>query len=471
MSGLVVVANRLPYTLRPSPGGPELRRSVGGLVTALEPVLMQEGGVWVGWGGRTAGPGDVAVHLEVPAESPRYHIHEVLLQAPEYRAYYHGFSNSCLWPLSHLFVDRTVVRSDYWESYRAVNRRFAQAALEYVRPDRLVWVHDYHLTLVPGLIRQVRPDASISFFWHIPFPPPEAFLVLPWSREILRGMLGSDAVGFHTEDYARNFLRTAAAVPGAEVDEARGTVHYEGRAVQVRALPIGVDWDTFQALARRPAVRRRAQAIRAAAGTPYLVLGVDRIDYTKGIPERLEAIGLFLKTHPEYRRRVTFLQIGVPSRSEVPDYQQVRRTVEEAVGRLNGLYAEGWQMPVRYQARSLSQEELVAHYLAADVALVTPLRDGLNLVAKEYVAARADEGGVLVLSPFAGAAAQLPEAVIANPYEPGELAAGIWQAITMPAAEKAVRMRALRRRVREQDLRWWWESLRLLLPAAAAPVV
>lgn len=472
-SGLVVVANRLPYAVRPAPGGVELTRSVGGLVAAVEPVVLATGGVWIGWGGRAAMPGEAPVSLAVPQEAPRYRIHEVLLTAAEYRGYYHGFSNSCLWPLSHLFVGRAVVRAEHWEAYRAVNRRFARTALSYLTPGRLVWVHDYHLTLVPALLREARPDVRVAFFWHIPFPPTEALLVLPWAREVLRGLLGSDAIGFHTQDYARNFLRAAAAVPGAEVDEEEGAVLYEGRVVRVRALPVGVDWEAFQGTARRPAVQRRAEAIRAAAGTPHLVLGVDRLDYTKGIPERLAAFGAFLDAYPEYRDKVTFLQIGVPSRSEVPEYQEVRRRVEEAVGRVNGLHGDGWRVPVRYQARSLSREELVAHYLAADVALVTPLRDGLNLVAKEYVASRVDGGGALVLSPFAGAAAQLPEAVLANPYEPNELAAGIFRALAMDPAERARRMQALRRRVREHDLRWWWEQVRSLVEpgeSGAAPL-
>lgn len=458
-----MVANRLPYTIRPAPGGAELRRAVGGLVTAVEPVLLAEGGVWIGWGGRTAAPGELPVNLAVPREAPRYRIHEVLLTAAEYRGYYHGFANSCLWPLSHLFVGRAVVRAEHWEAYRAVNRRFARAALENAAPGRLVWVHDYHLTLVPAFVREARPDVPIAFFWHIPFPPPEAFLVLPWARDILAGLLGSDAIGFHTADYARNFLRTVRALPGAEVDEEQGAVLYQGRVIRVQVLPIGVDWDAFDGTARRPAVRRRAEAIRAALGTPHILLGVDRLDYTKGIPERLAAFGAFLDAHPEYRGKVTFIQVGVPSRSEVPEYQEVRRRVEEAVGRLNGLHGDGWQVPVRYVVRPFSREELVAHYLAADAALVTPLRDGLNLVAKEYVASRVDGAGVLVLSPFAGAAAQLPEAVLANPYEVNDLAAGIFRALAMDPAEKGRRMEALRRRVREHDLRWWWDQVRSLL--------
>lgn len=475
---LVVLSNRLPYTLEAGADGLRLRPAVSGLVSAVEPVLRRTGGVWIGWGGRTAAPaGEDPQAREdpqvlVPPGGLGYRLQEIRIPEPEFRAYYDGFANGSLWPLCHQFIDRASFDPAHWEAYVAVNRRFAAAALPWLRSGRLAWVHDFHLALVPRQLRAQAPGARIAFFWHIPFPPHEILATLPWARELLAGLLGADLVAFHTGDYVHNFCRCAERLLGARAEEEAGRIHWQGRVIRVQALPIGVDWQTFQDLAQSDRIQARARAIRAAVGTPVILLGVERLDYTKGIPERLQAFGRFLERYPEFQGRVTLLQIGVPTRDRLQAYQELRRRVEEAVGWLSGRYSQNWQPPVRYQARSVDREELVAHYLAADVGLVTPLRDGLNLVAKEYVASRVDGDGVLVLSPFAGAAADLPEALPGNPYHPEELAAAIHKAITMPEPERRRRMAALRERVRQKDLAWWWEeTLKALgeVGGAAAP--
>lgn len=455
---LVVLSNRLPYTVSAGVEGPTLTPAVSGLVTAVEPVLRRTGGVWIGWGGRTTHAAGAGPLVLAPPEGAAYSLQEVLFPEQEFRAYYHGFANAGLWPLCHHFVERASFDPTGWQAYVAANRRFTQATLPWAKTGRLVWVHDFHLALVPRQLRSGLPGVRIAFFWHIPFPPYELLATLPWARELLAGLLGSNLIAFHTQDYVHNFLRSAERLLGAEVDLDRGQVTWQGRTVQVQALPIGVDWQEFQTLARKPEVQERARAIRAAAGTPVVMLGVERLDYTKGIPERLRAFDHLLEQHPELKGQVTLLQIGVPTRDGVPAYRELRRRVEEAVGRVNGKHTEGWHSPVRYQARGFSREDLVAHYLAADVGLVTPLRDGLNLVAKEYVASRVDGRGVLLLSPFAGAAADLPEALPGNPYNTEELAEAMRVAITMPEAEQRRRMAALQDRVRERDLAWWWKT-------------
>jgi len=338
----------------------------------------------------------------------------------------------------------------------------------------VVWVHDFHLALVPEMLRRAQPRVRIAFFWHIPFPSHDIFSILPWAPDILRGMLHADSLAFHSAVYVDNFLQCAAHILGASIRKGRGSLQWQGREISVRALPIGVDAERFRAPAADPRVQHRAAAIRRAVGARFLVLGADRLDYTKGILERLKAIELFLERYPEYRHHFTFLQVAVPTRTEGPDYRELRRAVEETVGRINGRFGEQWRVPVRYQFRSFSLESLVAHYLAADVALVTPLRDGLNLVAKEFVASRTDNAGVLVLSPFAGAAAQLTAAVMANPYHPDHVAEQLRYALEMPPEEQSRRMRELRRNVETHDLSHWWESvlesLNITLPPTTEPV-
>jgi len=464
-SSLVVVSNRGPVTFQESPEGIRAARSVGGLVAAVEPIIRETGGVWVAWGGRlekgteTNAECASVMRLPWPQEHPRYYFSEIKLKPEEAADFYEGFSNACLWPLCHSFLETAVFEPRQWEAYLSANRKFTEAAWETAGPWQLIWVHDYHLALVPAMLRERNPQTRVSLFWHIPFPPADIFQALPWAEEILEGMLGSELVAFHTEQYVNNFLGTVERLTPYRVNWESGSIECDSREVRVKAVPIGIAWREFAETARQEKVQRRAQEIRRAAGGDWILLGVDRLDYTKGILERLKAVEMLLERFPAWRRRLTFIQVAVPSRTAVPGYQRLKREVEEAVGRINGKYTEDYHVPVKYIFRGMDREELVAHYLAADMMLVTPLRDGLNLVAKEYVASRVDESGVLLLSPLAGAAAQMKEALHANPYSPREMMDQIVRGLTMSAVEKRRRMSLLRQRVQEEDLGWWWKQI------------
>ncbi len=458
---LVVVSNRGACILRETPEGIESVPSVSGLVSAIEPVIAQEGGAWIAWGGRYGKENQsLGISRPMPEDGQKYVFHEVLLTPREVNLYYEGFANSCLWPLCHNFVEKSVFHEEQWQAYCNVNKKYAQVILQKTTPNDWIWVHDYHLARVPGDIRRYRPHARISLFWHIPFPPAEVFAVMPWAKEYISGMLEAELLGFHTGSYVQNFLQAAAEIAGAEVDYMSGTVYRTGRKIKVVAIPIGINWREFTRLAGSDEVIRKASRIRRAAGGEYLLIGVDRLDYTKGIPERLRAIAWLLENYPHYRGKMTFIQIAVPSRTGTHAYRELKRQIEENVGRINGAFTEDYHVPVRYLFKPLSKPELVAHYLAADMALVTPVKDGLNLVAKEYVVANAKDVGVLLLSPFAGAANQLKDALIANPYDFRETASKIVLGLEMPVIEKKRRLAALNKVVREQDIDWWWRRLR-----------
>ena len=458
---LVVVSNRGPVTLEETERGIEVKISSGGLVSAVEPIIREVGGIWVAWSGRAETgekPGDAEL-IPLPAEHPRYYFSELKLNQEEIIGFYQGFTNACLWPLCHSLIEKTVFDERQWRTYVQVNQKFAAAALKVAGPRQPVWVHDYHLALLPLMLKKRSCNARVSLFWHIPFPAADLFQALPWAREILSGMLGSELVAFHTRQYALNFLGSVERILGGDVDYQKGAVFWEGREVKVRSAPIGIDWRDFEARARNERVRRRALEIRDLAGGEWLLLGVDRLDYTKGILERLRALEILWERYPEWRRRLTLIQVAVPSRIEVPGYQQLRREVEEAIGRINGRFTEDYRVPIKYVFRSVSRDELVAHYLAADLAMVTPLRDGLNLVAKEYVISKVDAEGILLLSQLAGSAEQLGEALMVNPYNPGEVAQRIIQGIAMPGDEKRRRLAAMQKGIREQDGQWWWEQI------------
>ncbi|MDN5348222.1 MAG: trehalose 6-phosphate synthase/phosphatase [Clostridia bacterium] len=458
---IFVVSNRGSYTLKETENGIVTVPSVSGLVSAVEPVLKQQGGVWISWGGREAGPQTKAVRLPIPQDNPLYYFHEVLLTPEEIQNYYHGFTNRALWPLCHYFLERCTYDPKEWSAYVKVNNKFAAALLTEFSPGSVVWINDYHLALVPGICRREMPDARLVFFWHIPFPHYDLFSTLPWAREMLQGLLGSTIIGFHLEDYALNFMDTVRNLLGAVIDYENYTVSWQGRLVRVRACPMGIDFAAFQDLAGKAETQAKARALREQIGTEFVALGVERLDYTKGILERLLAFENFLQDYPSYRGRLSLIQVAVPSRGSVKAYQQLRSQVEEAVGRINGRFSEGHYRPVHYFYRALPREELVSYYLAADIMLVTPLRDGLNLVAKEYVASRIDEDGVLILSKFAGAARELKGALLVNPYDIDGTARALQLALTLPAGQRRQRMQALREMVRKQDLRWWLQNFHL----------
>ena len=445
---LIVVANRLPVRGEEHEGSWDWTLSPGGLVSALVPVLREGKGLWIGWAGM-AGDTDA-----VPATHEGIELLAVPITAEEYEEFYLGFANATLWPLYHDAIRPATFDRSWWHAYVTVNERFAAATAESAAPGATVWIQDYQLQLVPKMLRRRRPDLRIGFFLHIPFPPRELFLQLPWRREILEGLLGADLVGFQVPGGATNFSRLARQLVGAT--GSGGTVEFEGRHIQVGAFPISVDTSEFAERANDPAVRARAREIHDELGDPELMLlGVDRLDYTKGIDRRLRAIGeLFADGTLDPARHVV-VQIAVPSREEDPHYQREREQLERLIGELNGEHATVGRAPIQYLHQSVGPEELVALYLAADVMLVTPLRDGMNLVAKEYVASRVDATGALVLSEFAGAAQELRGAILVNPHDLDGLKDAIRQAITMPGTEAKARMRRMRRVVQRSDVHEW----------------
>ncbi len=446
---LVVVSNRLPFRAQREARGMTLTRSPGGLVSALEPVLEQRGGVWIGWTGATREETDAAGGLTLPP-SPRVSYRPVPLSGTEVAQYYGGFSNRTLWPLFHYFIDRTTIDSACWRTYERVNERFAEAAAA-SPPGALVWVHDYQLLRVPYHLRRLAPESRIALFLHIPFPATDVFRVLPWSRSLLQGMLACDLVGFQVPSYANHFMACAERLLGCEVDRAAGVVRFEGREVAVQAHPISIDVALIESLAKP----LQAAARRPGAERVVEILGVDRLDYTKGIFERLLAVERLLDRHPGYRRRVRFTQVMVPSRERVAEYSELKRQLDETVGRINGRFSErGWS-PVSYLVRVLPPEELVPLYRHSDIALVTPLRDGMNLVAKEYAAAQLEDDGVLILSEMAGAADELQEALLVNPFDIEAVAETLHRALSMSEDERRARMSALRDRIRSSDVHGW----------------
>ncbi len=462
---LVVVANRLPVDFTVSDdGGIDWDRSPGGLVSALEPVMQAADGAWVGWSGAP----DLTAE---PFEADDMWLVPVTLSAAEIEGFYEGFSNDTLWPLYHDVIAPPTYHRAWFETYRRVNQRFADAAAKTAAPGGVVWVHDYQLQLVPRMLRDARPDLRIGFFNHIPFPPLELFQQLPWRRRVLEGLLGADLVGFQRTGDAANFMR---AVRRMKAHTTRGSIisvpdHGRFRHVRAAAFPISIDSRRFDEMARSPQVHARAREIRADLGDPdIMMLGVDRLDYTKGIRHRIKAYGELLQDGRLDVARSTLVQVASPSRENVDAYQELRENVEVLVGRINGEYAEIGTAAIHYLHHSYPPEEMAALYLAADVMLVTALRDGMNLVAKEYVAARSDDRGVLVLSEFAGAADELASgALLVNPHDIDGMKDIIVAAAHMDAREQRKRMRKLRRRVLSDDVAKWSASFLAALTETA----
>jgi trehalose 6-phosphate synthase len=454
MHDFVVVANRLPVDrVERADGSVGWRPSPGGLVAALEPVMQQADGAWVGWSGS---PGDAPE----PFEADGMHLVPVALSEDEVADYYEGFSNGSLWPLYHDVIAPPQFHRQWWRSYRTINRRFAEAAASTAAEGAQVWVHDYQLQLAPAMLRELRPDLRIGFFNHIPFPGYEIFAQLPWRREIVTGLLGADLLGFQRQADVTNFLRAcrrAADLPtrGRSIG-VPASGDSPSREVLARTYPISIDTASLEEVARRDDVRARAKEIRAELGDPQTVLlGVDRLDYTKGILHRLKAYGELLAEDRLGPPSAVLVQVASPSRERVEQYQVLREQVEATVGRLNGDYSRLGHPAVHYLHQSFPREEMAALYLASDVLLVTSLRDGMNLVAKEYVACRSDERGALVLSEFTGAADELTAAYGVNPHDIEGLKDTIERAVGADAREQRRRMRAMRRRVREYDVAHW----------------
>ncbi len=454
MSRLLIVANRLPIAVSRVDGALHVERSPGGLATGLSGPHSKSDALWIGW------PGDIQdlsgdEHRALEQRLAELRAKPVWIPPEDLKEFYEGFSNGALWPLFHHLLDQMPLHVHGWDAYERANARFADEVCRQYTEGDLIWVHDYQLMLLPKMLRDRMPDARIGFFLHIPFPASELFRTIAHRERLLEGVLGADLVGFHTAGYMRSFASSLLRVLGIASNVDR--VYYGQREVRLGVFPMGVDTEKFATLADSPAVRTRTAEL-CAMDDCAIVLGVDRLDYTKGIRRRLLAFEKFLYDHPEFHGRVRLIQVAVPSRTSVEAYQDFRNEVDASIGRINGAFGTAQWAPIHYLYRGIDEVELSALYCAADVLLVTPVRDGMNLVAKEFVASRTDDGGVLVLSEFAGAASELAEAVMMNPFDVDRAAEIFHRALTLPADERLVRMRALRRRVLSYDVHHWVRS-------------
>jgi len=468
-SRLFAVSNREPY--EHSRQGNSIAWSVppSGLVTALEPVLRASDGTWIAQatGGADKETADDRGRLRVPPDHPQYTLRRVWLSKEEEAGFYLGFANEGIWPLCHIAHTRPVFRSVDWEQYRAVNRKFAAVLLDEMSGENepIVLVQDYHFALLPRMIKDRRPDARVAIFWHIPWPNPEAFGICPWQRELLDGMLGADLIGFHIQAHCNNFLETVDRTLESRIDWEHFAVNRHDRLTSVRPFPISVAFNgngngNGASAAGDASTAERAALFRELGGKPeFLGLGVDRVDYTKGIPERLRGVERLFDLYPAYREKFTFIQIGAPSRTHIKRYQDLLTEVEEEAERINRRFRTGAWRPIVFLNRHHSHAEIQPYYREADVCLVTSLHDGMNLVAKEYIAARADGQGALILSRFTGASHELADALVVNPYDTDELAQAIHRALTMPPEERQARMQRMRAVVQENNVYRWAGNL------------
>jgi trehalose 6-phosphate synthase/phosphatase len=451
---VIVVSNRLPVRLKRAGNVWQSRKTAGGLATAMQPVLQQRNGIWIGWSGETSAPNDEKWRAVVEGWATQYGYVAVDLDADTAQGFYEGISNQALWPLLHHFPSQVRFNPEDWDAYVRASKTFRDEILKHVRPNDLVWIHDYHFMLLPQMLREAVPDISIGFFLHVPFPSSSVFRILPKREELLRGMLGADYLAFHTHRYLQHFRTSILRLLGLNSQMDR--VELGKRIVKLDALPIGIAPEEFtDLLMKNEDTRKQLAQLKQNFSYRKIILGVDRLDYTKGIPERLRAYRKFLRDFPEWRDKVVFIQVAVPSRERVPKYGRLRKEVDELIGEINGDWSTPEWSPITYVRRSLPQAELAALYATADVALVTPLRDGLNLVAKEYIACKSSGDGVLVLSEFAGAAAEMGEALLVNPYDEEGLSKTIERALTLSEPEKRQRMMALYKRVHKNNVFAW----------------
>ena len=460
---LVIVSNRLPFTVSIDEGEPRFESSSGGLATGLWSYLEKTSSIpdgqfdflWLGWPGVAVEPEHAP---QIHAHGERFRAAPVFLSKETANGFYHGFCNNTLWPLFHYFATLTHYEESDWRDYQRINEVYADALLKVLKPDDVLWVHDYQLMLLPRMIRQHFPEMPIGFFLHIPFPSFEIFRLLPraWRAELIEGMLGASLVGFHTHDYTRDFLTSVLRTVGYE--HQLGCISLRDRVVKVDTFPMGIDFERFSHAATAPETQLRASELRDKCAGQKIIFSVDRLDYTKGLLDRLRGYELFLKNHPEWRGKVTFVVSVAPSRTGVGSYQAMKQELEQTVGRIVGAYGDVHWTPLIYQYRNLSFDEIVALYRACDVALITPLRDGMNLVAKEFVASRPDQTGVLILSEMAGAAKEMGEALIINPFHTGDFARTLHQALTMPVEEQIRRNQTLQERLRRYDVNRWAED-------------
>ncbi len=452
MSKLFIVSNRLPITISRRNGTLKIQSSVGGLATGLDSFHQSYNSLWIGWPGYVSTRKD-RDEKKIQQSLRKKNCYPAFLSKYDVDNYYHGFCNKTIWPLFHYFTERAVYDNHYWEAYQRVNKQFFSAVCQYASSGDRIWIHDYQLMLLPSLLRKKIPDAVIGFFLHIPFPSSEIFRLLPYREEIINGILGADLIGFHTHDYVHHFTETVRKIHGHEYSF--GQIGVGDRMVKVDAFPMGIDFQRFQNAARSEKIQKEVKKLRNKIGDRKIILSVDRLDYTKGIPERLQAFDLFLEKYPAYRGRVTLVCVAVPSRTSVEHYIQLKRQVDELISRINGKYGDMSWMPIMYMYRLLPFQQLVPLYTIADVALITPLRDGMNLIAKEYIASKPDASGVLILGEMAGAAQELGEALIVNSHNRWQIARAIKQAISLPRKEQIRRNKIMQRRLQRYDIDRW----------------
>lgn len=455
----IIISNRLPVTVVGRGTKLSVTRSSGGLATGLDSLALDAEKHWIGWPGLFIN--DPAARRKIYARLEGKGLHPVSLTPEDIQDYYEGYSNGILWPLCHYFPSYMAYDNRFWRAYQDVNELFCEEALKIIRPGDMVWIHDYHLMLLPAMIRERVPEVSIGYFHHIPFPSYELFRCLPERAEILRGLLGADLIGFHVHDYMRHFISAAYRVLG--LDTQMDEVQLDNRVVSVEAYPMGINYEQYHGAPTRPEVRAYASRMRKMAGNRKIILSVDRLDYSKGIPLRLRGFSEFLANNPELHGKVALVLVVVPSRDTVERYAELKTEIDTLVGNINGKFAKPGWTPIFYYYRSFSFPELSALYHAADIALVTPLRDGMNLVAKEYVAAKQDKPGVLILSEMAGAAVELCEALIINPTDVLEVEAALAAAMAMPEEEQTARLKSMQKILSRQTVTRWagdfWSDL------------
>jgi alpha,alpha-trehalose-phosphate synthase [UDP-forming] len=459
---LIVVSNRIPYNIKKVKGKIQYKRSVGGLVTALDPILCKRGGQWIGWNGFSGYSRDFKGELVVgkDCDLEGYSLKLINLSAKELKNYYHGFANRALWPLFHGFISKSYFDNDNFFFYRKINNRFANRILEEARGDEIIWIHDYQLCITPASLRKRSgKKLKIIFFLHIPFPNYEVFRVLPWDKEILEGLLGNDLVGFQTVSDAYNFLECCKNILDLDVDFKKRKILYDNRIIEVGGFPISIDFDHFNALAKNRETVKYRKNIRDLGGNAKVVISVERLDYTKGIKERLNAVDRFFTKYPEYKKKVVFLQIAVPSRTKINEYIQLKKEIDELVGSINGKFSDGLWSPIQYLYKALPQQELVALYKYSNICMVTSLRDGMNLIGKEFASCNISEDGVLILSELAGAAQELGEySLMVNPYDTDEVADTLRKALNLHSNTRKKMMRGLRKQISENNIYVWADN-------------
>ncbi|WP_294068241.1 bifunctional alpha,alpha-trehalose-phosphate synthase (UDP-forming)/trehalose-phosphatase [Proteiniphilum sp. UBA1028] len=448
---IIIIANRLPVRIERKEGRFSIERSEGGLATGLGSLETEADKYWIGWPGIHTD--DELEKKEITDKLHELNFHPVFLSAEQIENYYEGYSNSTIWPLCHYFFSYIEYRADYWETYQQVNSLFCNEALPFIESNDIVWVQDYQLMLLPGMIREEKPNASIGYFHHIPFPSYELFRVLPEREEVLEGLLGADLIGFHTHDYMRHFISAIYRV--LDLNCSLDEINLRDRIVHVDAFPMGINYELYHNAPTLPGVKEKAEMLKNKLGGKTVILSVDRLDYSKGILHRLNGFAQFLQNHPEYHEKVTLAMIVVPSRDTVDIYADLKTRIDQTIGEINGKYSRlGWT-PIFYFYRSFAFEELMAMYDISDIALVTPLRDGMNLVAKEYLASKCNTPGVLILSEMAGAAIELQDAIIINPNDTDQIEKAILQALNMPEEEKVKRLQKMQKRTSRENVKKW----------------